>query len=93
MIFRFAIEYFMARKLSHTAEQIKLYFFVVFLIELFLFSISLAGGRFLGYKTALFVGAGIGIVIAVCFVMIIISNVALIGIQRVIQRMIKKERT
>jgi ABC-type transport system involved in multi-copper enzyme maturation permease subunit len=83
----------MTRKLNHTAEQIKLYFFVVFLVELFLFSISLAGGRFLGYKTALLVGVGIGVVIAVCFVMIILSNVALIGIQKVIERMIKKERT
>jgi Na+-transporting methylmalonyl-CoA/oxaloacetate decarboxylase gamma subunit len=66
---------------------------VVFLIELFLFSISLAGGRFLGYKTALLVGAGIGIVVAVCFIMIIIANVAVIGIQKVIERIIKKERT
>jgi hypothetical protein len=81
------------RKLNQTAEQIKLYFFMVFLIELFLFGISLAGGRFLGYKAALLVGAGIGIVIAVCFIMIIMGNVAVIGIQKVIERMIKKGRT
>lgn len=80
----------MKRKLNQTAEQLKLYFFVVFLAELFLLSISLAGGRFLGYRTALLVGAGIGTVIAVCFIMIIIGNVAVIGIQKVIKRIIKK---
>jgi hypothetical protein len=81
------------RKVNDTAEQIKLYLFVLFLAELFLFSLSLVGGRFLGYQTALWVGAGIGIVIGVCFFVIIIGNVAVIGIQKIIERIIKNGRT
>jgi hypothetical protein len=78
-------------KVNYTAEQIKLYLFVIFLLELFLFSLSLVGGRFLGYKTALWVGAGIGIIIGVCFVAIIAANWVMIGIQKVIERI--KNRT
>jgi hypothetical protein len=70
---------------NQTAEQIKLYLFVIFLAELFLLSLSLVGGRFLGYKTALLVGMGIGIVVAVCFFVILITNVAAIGIKKVIE--------
>jgi Zn-dependent membrane protease YugP len=80
-------------QVNYTAEQIKLYLFVLFLVELFLFSLSLVGGRFLGYKTALWVGAGIGIVIGVCFVTIIAANLIMIWIQKVIERIIKHGRT
>jgi hypothetical protein len=71
-------------KINQTAEQIKLYLFVVFLIEILLLSLSLVGGRFLGYKTALLVGLGIGIVVAVCFFVILVTNVAAIGIKKVV---------
>jgi hypothetical protein len=83
----------MKHKVNYTTEQIKLYLFVLFLVEFFLFSLSLVGGRFLGYKTALWVGAGIGIVIGVCFVTIIAANLVMIWIQKVIERIIKHGRT
>ena len=75
----------MRKEINQTAEQIKLYLFVVFLVEILLLSLSLAGGRFLGYKTALLVGMGIGIVVAVCFFMILITNVAAMGIKKVVE--------
>ena len=75
----------MRKEINQTAEQIKLYLFVVFLVEILLLSLSLVGGRFLGYKTALLAGMGIGIVVVVCFFMILITNVAAIGIKKVVE--------
>ena len=76
--------------INQTAEQIKLYLFVVFLIEILLLSLSLVGGRFLGYRTALLVGIGIGIVVAVSFFVILITNVAAIGIKKVFETLGRK---
>jgi low affinity Fe/Cu permease len=73
------------KEINQTAEQIKLYLFVVFLVEILLFSLSLVGGRFLGYETALLVGMGTGIVVAVCFFVILMTNVAAIRIKRTIE--------
>jgi ABC-type transport system involved in multi-copper enzyme maturation permease subunit len=76
--------------INQTAEQIKLYLFVVSLVGLLMLSLSLVGGRFLGYKTALLVGMGIGIVVVVCFFVILIANVTAIGIQKVVERLGRK---
>ncbi len=82
----------MKAEINQTTEQLKLYLFVVFLIEILLLSLSLVGGRFLGYKTALLVGMGIGIVVAACFLLILITNVGAIGIKKVVERLGRKHQ-
>jgi hypothetical protein len=78
------------QKINYSMEYLKLFFLVIFLLELLVFSISLICGQFLGYRASLLVGTGIGIVIVICFMTVMFFNGIIIGIQKTIERITKK---
>ena len=74
-----------------TWDYFKLLLFVLFLIELILFFIAIIFGRFLGYDLALTACFWLGVIIAACYALIVLSNVLVVVSHKLFRMIIKKE--
>jgi Kef-type K+ transport system membrane component KefB len=63
------------KETNPTWDYFKLVLFIVFLAELVLFLMAIIFGRLLGYRDALAACFWLGVVIAGCFAIIVLSNV------------------
>ena len=81
-------------KVNPTWKHFKLLLFVLFLCELVLFLIALIFGRVFGYKLALATCFWFGVIVALCYAMIVCANLGVISLQMLyskIKKRIKKQ--
>ena len=79
------------KETNPTWDYFKLLLFVLFLIELVLFFTAIIFGRVLGYKLALTACFWLGVIMAACYALIVLSNVLVIASHRLFRMIIKKE--
>ena len=84
----------MKKKPNPTWEHFKLLLFVLFLCELILFLIALLFGRLFGYKLTFATCFWFGVIVALCYAMIVGANLGVIIFQMLyskIKKGIKKQ--
>jgi hypothetical protein len=74
-----------------TGDYFKLLLFVLFLIELVLFFMAIIFGRIFGYDLGLTACFWLGVIIAACYALIVLSNVLVIGSCKLFYITIKKK--
>jgi len=74
----------MERLANPTWDHFKVLLFVLFLIELVLFSMALIFGRLLGYGATLRACFWLGVIVAVCYASLVLGNVFIILFQKLI---------
>ena len=74
----------MERLTNPTWDHFKILLFVLFLIELVLFSIALIFGRLLGYGATFRACFWLGVIVAVCYASLVLANVLIILFQKLI---------
>jgi hypothetical protein len=79
-------------KTNPTWEHFKSLLFVLFLCELVLFFIGIIFGRIFGYRLTLFVCLWFGLILAICYALIVASNVGAIFVQRLYFRIKNMKR-
>jgi hypothetical protein len=72
----------MKNKTNPTWEHFKSLLFVLFLCELILFFIAIIFGRIFGYRLTLFACLWFGLIVALCYALIVASNVGAILLQK-----------
>jgi hypothetical protein len=77
------------RKTDPTWEHFKLLLFILFLCELVLFLIALIFGRVFGYTLTLASCFWFGIIVALCFAMIVGTNLGVISLQMLYSKIVK----
>jgi hypothetical protein len=70
------------KKTNPTWEHFKLLIFVLFLCELILFLLGIIFGRVVGYKYTLAASFLFGVIVALCYALIIFANVVIIWLQK-----------
>jgi hypothetical protein len=73
----------MERLTNPTWDHFKILLFVLFLIELVLFSMALIFGRLLGYEETLTACFWLGVIVAVCYASLVLVNVLIILFHKV----------
>jgi hypothetical protein len=71
------------KQLNPAWEHIKLLLFILFLCELILFLMALAFGRVFGYKLTLAACFWFGVIVALCYAMIVCANLGAIYLQKI----------
>ena len=72
----------MSKSTNKSLDYFKLILFVLFLAELFLFLILIIYGRFLGYDNTFKICFWLGVIVAGCFVLIVLANFFIIMLDR-----------
>jgi hypothetical protein len=76
-----------------TWDYFKLLLFVLFLIELILFFMAIIFGRLLGYDLALTACFWLGVIIAACYALIVLSNVLVVASHKLFCMITRKRGT
>ena len=71
----------MKKKTNPTWEHFKLLLFILFLCELVLFLIALIFGRLFGYKLTFATCFWFGVIVGLCYAMIVGTNLGVISLQ------------
>ena len=79
------------KETNPTWDYFKLLLFVLFLIELVLFFMAIIFGRLLGYDLALTACFWLGVIIAACYALIVLSNVHVMISHKLFRMIIKKK--
>ena len=79
----------MERTINPTIEHIKSIGWVLLLVYLFLGLFAFISGRIVGYSQAIWICAGIGIIVTVVFVSILLFNIAIVGGLNIIKRLFR----
>ncbi len=73
----------MKKKLNPAWEHFKLLLFILFLCELVLLLMALIFGRVFGYKLTLAACFWFGVIVALCYAMIVCANLGAIFLQKI----------
>jgi len=79
------------KETNPTWDYFKLLLFVLFLIELVLFFMAIIFGRLLGYDLALTACLWLGVIMAACYALIVLSNMLVIVSHKFFCMIIKKK--
>jgi hypothetical protein len=79
-------------KTNPTWEHFKLLLFVLFLCELVLFLVALLFGRVFGFRLTLLACFWFGLIVALCYALIVASNVGAIYLQKLCSRIKNRAR-
>ena len=80
----------MQKATSPTWDHLKLLLFVVFLAELVLLFLAILFGRNIGYHLAMKACFWFGVIVAACFLFIILGNILVIGCSKISQLIQKR---
>jgi len=81
----------MGRTINPTIEHIKSIGWVLLLVYLFLGLFAFISGRIVGYSQAIWVCAGIGIIVTIVFISILLFNIAIVSGSNTIKRLFRRQ--
>ena len=79
----------MGRTINPTIEHIKSIGWVLLLMYLFLGLFAFISGRIVGYSQAIWICAGLGIIVTIVFISILLFNIAIVGGFNIIKRLFR----
>jgi len=74
------------KETNPTWDYFKLLLFVLFLAELALFFMAIIFGRLIGYDWALIACVWLGVIVAACFLLIVLINLLVVFYQKIFKR-------
>ena len=81
----------MGRTINLTIEHIKSIGWVLLLVYLFLGLFAFISGRIVGYSQAIWICAGLGIIVTIVFISIFLFNIAIVGGFNIIKRLFRQK--
>ncbi len=84
-------EYAVERPMNPTKEHVKTLVWVLLLVYLFLGLFAFISGRIVGYSLAVWVCAGLAVLVTMVFASIFLLNIAIAGGSSMIRRLLKRK--
>jgi low affinity Fe/Cu permease len=79
----------MKRRINHTTEHIKSIGWILLLVYIFLGLFAFISGRIIGYSIAIWICAGLAVIISIVFASIVLFNIAVVSGFDIIKRLLR----